>query len=63
MGFLGKIIVRIVFCVAILVIITSGVVGINNLYEIVQAVMMIFALVSADILIERYLSPQKGDTE
>lgn len=61
MGLLGKIIVRIAFSVSIVIIIASGIVSINaTLYDFFNAVMAVFAILSADILIEKYLSKEKG---
>ena len=62
MGLLGKIIVRAIFATTIVLIIASGLVSIGpSIYDTIQAVMVVFAIMSADILIEKYLSRGKDE--
>lgn len=57
MGFMGKMMVRAIASIAIVVLLMSGFYDIRgSLYEQVNAVLLVFAIISTDMLIERYLS-------
>lgn len=63
MGLLGKIIVRAIFSATIIAIIVSGLVSTGpSIYEAFQAFMAVFAIISADVLIEKYLSRERNET-
>ncbi len=63
MGLLGKIIVRIVFSVTIVALIIFEVLKTTTIADMFNSALLIFAIISTDILMERYLSRGEDDVE
>lgn len=56
MGILGKIITRIVFSISIVALFVFDVIRVTTVADMFNSALLIFAIISTDILLERYLS-------
>ncbi|MBY8998837.1 MAG: hypothetical protein KGD60_14005 [Candidatus Thorarchaeota archaeon] len=56
MGLLGKIITRIIFSVSVVVLFVFGVLRVTTPADMFNSALLVFAIISTNILLERYLS-------
>ena len=56
MGLLGKVIVRIIFSVSVVVLFVFGVLRVTTPADMFNSSLLVFAIISTNILLERYLS-------
>lgn len=63
MGLLGKIMVRIMFSVIIVVLIVFEVLKVATPAEMFNSSMLLFAIISANMLFERYLSRDEDEVD
>lgn len=58
MGLLGKVIVRIIFSVSVVTLFVFGVLKVTTIADMFNSSLLVFAVISANILLERYLSSE-----
>jgi hypothetical protein len=58
MGLLGKVIVRIVFSVSVVALFILKVLRVTTIADMFNSALLVFAIISTNILLERYLSSE-----
>jgi len=61
MGLLGKVIVRIVFSVTVVVLFVFEVLKTATIADMFNSALLVFAIISTNILMERYLSRESEE--